>query len=503
MAWTHISSIKASGGKSVSNTMSDCINYGINPEKTDGGQLVSVYGCTPSTAPQKFLQSKHQYHAAGGRELPVHKDVLLYHMKQSFKPGEISPDEANRIGYETALRFTKGNHAFVVGTHVDRGHVHNHIYFNAVQLDLDKKFKNSDWPAIALRRTSDHICLENGLSIIENPKQSSLSKKLTAQYRQDNKYTRLTNRDALRANIDLALHKHQPKNLKEFLEVLKNDFGWLAKQRGKNISLSHKDYKQPIRLTEKSLGEGYGKDDIESKLSNHKEMAHIDASNTPSADLSTALHQPEPQSFLAQLQSSIHALLEAGYKDRDAINALSYLNQHGIDTLDKLDGRLEAVRNKQDLAGDALVSTDKRLAEIDELSIEIKNYNEGAPVHEQYVKLKAWQPSATDKIKGTPHPAPQFYEANRATLMRYEAAINYFTQHGYGKSKGKPVPHTDDLRRERAALQKERGKQSNNHRKYSKEVRELSKVKAVSRALLNAPTHQLSQPNLDHVQVGR
>ncbi|MCL2619384.1 MAG: relaxase/mobilization nuclease domain-containing protein [Defluviitaleaceae bacterium] len=492
MAWTNISSIKASRGKSATRTMSDCINYGINPNKTDSGRLVSVHGCTPETASSQFLQTKAQYHNGGGRHLPVDKDVLLYHLKQSFKPGEISPEDANRIGYETALKFTKNNHAFVVGTHVDRGHIHNHIYFNAVQLDADRKFHDFSFSAMALRKVSDYLCLENGLSIIEKPSQRSSSREQTMQSYQVKKYAHLSNRDVLRANIDLALHKHQPKNLKEFLSVLKSDFGWSSKQRGKNISLSHNDFKQPVRLTEKSLGEGYGLSNIEAKIaSQHHQTqpasspshddAKIQVAHQVHQDVDTKqqsyqddnTHQYQPQDFLTQMQSIIHAQLDAGFKNRDAINTLSYLNQQNIDTMDKLDGQLQAVQHKQDLVGDALVKVDKRIEEVNQLLVEIRNYNEGA--------------NTTDP----------------STLARRQAAINYFTTNGYGKSKGKPVPHPKDLQAERATLQKQRAKHSTTHKNLSSQSRELTKAKAVSISLLNNPNRDMPMPNINHGTHGR
>ena len=97
-------------------------------------------------------------------------DVIAYHVRQSFRPGEITPEEANRLGVEFAKRFTKGNHAFVVCTHIDKSHVHNHIIWSAVNADCDRKFRNFWGSTRAVRRLSDTICIENGLSIVEDPK---------------------------------------------------------------------------------------------------------------------------------------------------------------------------------------------------------------------------------------------------------------------------------------------------------------------------------------------
>ena len=102
--------------------------------------------------------------------IPKHNNPIGYHVRQSFRPGEITQEEANRLGVEFAKRFTKGNHAFVVCTHIDKSHIHNHIIWSSVSLEYDRKFRNFWGSTKAVRRLSDTICIENGLSIVENPK---------------------------------------------------------------------------------------------------------------------------------------------------------------------------------------------------------------------------------------------------------------------------------------------------------------------------------------------
>ena len=116
--------------------MKERFDYGKNPDKTEGGELISSYACDHMTADAEFLLSKAKYRVATGREQRRDADVLCYQIRQSFKPGEITPEEANEVGYETGMRFTKGKHAFIVATHVDRAHIHNHIIFNSTNLDL-------------------------------------------------------------------------------------------------------------------------------------------------------------------------------------------------------------------------------------------------------------------------------------------------------------------------------------------------------------------------------
>ena len=126
MATTRIMPLHIGKGRTESRAISDIIDYVANPQKTDNGKLITGYGCDSRTADAEFLLAKRQYIAATGRVRGA-DDVIAYHVRQSFKPGEITPEEANRLGVEFAKRFTKGNHAFVVCTHIDKSHVHNHI----------------------------------------------------------------------------------------------------------------------------------------------------------------------------------------------------------------------------------------------------------------------------------------------------------------------------------------------------------------------------------------
>ena len=110
----------------MAQTITDCTDYAENPDKTRKGELVTGYQCDPRTADAEFLLSKQQYHDITGRDQGRH-DVLAYHIRQAFKPGEITPELANKLGYELAMRFTRGRHAFIVATHIDKSHIHNHV----------------------------------------------------------------------------------------------------------------------------------------------------------------------------------------------------------------------------------------------------------------------------------------------------------------------------------------------------------------------------------------
>ena len=141
MATTRIMPLHIGKGRTESRAISKIIDYVANPEKTDHGRLITGYECDSRVADAEFMLAKRQYIAATGRVRGA-DDVIAYHVRQSFCPGEITPEEANRLGVEFAKRFTKGKHAFIVCTHIDKAHVHNHIIWSSVNLDCDRKFRN-------------------------------------------------------------------------------------------------------------------------------------------------------------------------------------------------------------------------------------------------------------------------------------------------------------------------------------------------------------------------
>ena len=145
MATTRLMPLHTGKGRTVGTAISDIIDYVQNPQKTDNGRLITSYQCDSRIADAEFLFNKRQHIAATGR-VRGEDDVIAYHLRQSFVPGEITPEEANRLGCELARRFTKGKHAFIVCTHIDKKHIHNHIIFDATALDYDylTEYENLD-----------------------------------------------------------------------------------------------------------------------------------------------------------------------------------------------------------------------------------------------------------------------------------------------------------------------------------------------------------------------
>ena len=253
MAATRLIALHVNKGKTVAQCLADRTDYSQNAAKTNDGEFISSYECDPKTADEEFLLSKRQYQHITGRQQK--NNIIAYQIRQSFKPGEITPEEANQVGYETAMRWTKGKHAFIVATHIDKSHIHNHIIYNSTSLDATRKFKNFFLSGLAVQRLSDMVCLEHGLSII-TPK----------PYRERQKRTvypkKRTQRDELCDAIDAVL-KQKPKSFDGFVQALA-DMGFEFKD-GKQPAFKGENQKRFIRL--RSLGEGYSKEEIQAVIS--------------------------------------------------------------------------------------------------------------------------------------------------------------------------------------------------------------------------------------------
>ena len=257
MAATRLIALHKNKGKSVAACLKSRTDYVQNPDKTEHGELISSYECSPLTVDEEFMLSKRQYELVTGRRQK--SDVIAYQVRQSFKPGEVTPEEANRIGYEFAERFLKGKHAFIVATHTDRAHIHNHIVFNSTALDGRKKFRNFWLSTFAVQRLSDLICLEHQLSVID-----------IKPYRERQKRTlyppKESNRDRLCGVIDTILAE-KPKDYEDFLQKLEQQ-GYEIK-RGKHTSVKGARQKRFIRF--RTLGAGYSEDEIKAVIAGEAE----------------------------------------------------------------------------------------------------------------------------------------------------------------------------------------------------------------------------------------
>ena len=235
--------------------------------------MISSYGCDHMTADAEFLLSKAKYKAATGREQRRDADVLCYQIRQSFKPGEITPEEANRIGYETAMRWTKGKYAFFVATHTDKAHIHNHIYYNSTSLDCTQKFRDFIGSGRAVRRLSDRICLENNLSVITNPKLHS--KGLFLHYGAWLGAERQPSyKEQLRLAINEALAK-RPADFDAFLRLMEASNFMVKRGRGGTISFLVPGQERVTWLRASTLGDGYDPEDIKAVIAGERPIPEL------------------------------------------------------------------------------------------------------------------------------------------------------------------------------------------------------------------------------------
>ena len=216
MAISKLKPRRANEGRSIAAVLKDRLDYDKNPEKTDGGLLVTGYQCSPDTAWQEFMVSKQIYTVTTGRKRAPDQDVISYLIIQSFEPGTITPEDANNLGHKLALEFTGGEHQFIVATHVDKKHIHNHIEFNSTALDCSHKFNNVKNSFLPLRKANDRICQEFGLKIIEKPQEKG---KHYAEWSAEKNGKGWKN--LLRKNIDRILPT--VKTFDEFLEAMRQE----------------------------------------------------------------------------------------------------------------------------------------------------------------------------------------------------------------------------------------------------------------------------------------
>lgn len=371
MATTRLIPLHTGKGRNFGKAIRNVIGYVSNPKKTHQGELVTGFGCNPETADGEFLLMKREYIAQTGRHRGK-DDVIAYHLRQSFVPGEITPEEANRIGCELASRFTHGQHAYVVATHEDRRHVHSHIIISAVNLDCDRKFRNFWGSSKAIRRLSDTLCIQNGLSIIEQPKGHSKSY---------NKWlgneAKTSQRDVLREALDAALAR-QPKDFEELMTMLQRG-GWEVK-RGKRISLKGKGQERFKRLD--SLGEDYSEAALRAIIAGEKEH-HPREKKTV---------QPMRQvNLLVDIQAKLQAGKGAGFERwakvfnlKQMAQTLNYLSENNLMNIEDLTAKTDAAIARVHELQVTIRETEKRMAELHTLKGHIINYVKTREVYAAY-----------------------------------------------------------------------------------------------------------------------
>ena len=460
IATTRLIAMHQNKGKSIADCLADRTDYAKNPDKTKDGELLSSYECDPRTVQGEFMLSKRQYDDITGRKQA--SNVIAYQIRQAFKPGEISPELANKIGYELGMSFTKGNHAFIVATHVDKSHIHNHIIFNSTSLDCSKKFRDFIRSGKALAQISDRLCLENGLSIIENPKRS---KGHYGKWLGDEKP--LSHSDKLRQTIDEMLAQ-KPKTFDAFLQLMQGA-GYEIKS-GKHYAFKGAEQKKFIRLH--SLGEGYSEDEIKVVIEGKAPQREVKK---------TAAKQPKRQEKSVNLLVDIQAKLQQGkgkgyeqwakiFNLKQMAQTVNFLQEHKLLAYSDLEEKAKICTATFDELNTQIKTAEKRMAEIQVLKKHIINYAKTRDIYTDYRKAGYSQ---------------KFYEEHRADLTLHNAAKAAFD--GLGVKK---LPTVKTLQAEYAELLSQKKKAYGHYHVAKKEMQDILTAKANIDRLLGLEQEQ-------------
>ena len=446
MATTWIKSLHINKGKTLAQTLTERTDYADNPEKTEKGTFVTGYACEPRLADEEFMLSKRDYEYLTGRNNGK-KNVIAYHIRQSFKPGETDAGTANAIGHDLAMSFTKGKHAFIVATHTDKKHIHNHIIFNSTAITCDRKFNDFKRSGKVVRRISDLLCVQYGLSIIEEPKPS--------KGRNYGKWfdgvKEPSWQDKLRSKIDEVLPSCAA--FEDFIAAM-IAAGYTVNTKRKHITFLAPGQKKPTRLD--TLKGDYTEAAIRKRVGGGR----IISSGGSGGEITKPVKDGRKPSLLIDIQAKIRDGKGPGYEKtlrminiKESANTLLYLKEKGIDSYDDLVQKTAAASAEFNELSGRIKEIEARLKDISTLQKYIGQYGKTRKVFEKY------KASGYDKT---------FYEEERADIDLHRAAKKYFN--GLGLKK---IPKIDELRQEYAVLDEEKKTLYSGYHKKKKVMREL------------------------------
>ena len=415
------------------------------------------------TADAEFLLAKAKYRAITGQQQKRDADVLCYQIRQSFKPGEITPEEANRVGYETAPRWTKGNHAFFVATHTDRQHIHNHIYYNSTSLDCTRKYRDFFRSGRALRRLSDRVCIEHELSVIQNPKLHSQGQYLHyGQWLGDAR--RPSQKEQLRAIIDEVLAQ-PPADLPAFLSALEAAGVQVIHGRGGVLSFQLPGFERPARWRSATLGDGYGPEDVQAVLDGR----------APARAGSGGDARPKVRRFnlVIDIQQRVAQGKGPGYERwaklynlKQMAAALQFLQENGLTDYAELEAKTEAAVDRAHALAGELRAVEAELGRTSALMGAVVQYAKTRPVFDGYKAARY---------------SKKYLAQHEAELADYRAARATMNE----LLDGEKLPKMDVLKKKRRELAEQKKALTAQYRAAQKEMREIVTVKGNIDHLLN------------------
>ena len=429
--------------KPVKSTLSKALDYIENPDKTDGKMLISSFGCSYETADIEFGYTLSQALDKGNN--------LAFHLIQSFAPGEVDYEKAHEIGKQLADAVTKGQHEYVVTTHIDKGHIHNHIIFCAVNFVDHHKYNSNKRSYYGIRNMSDKLCRENGLSVVVPGKGSK--GKSYAEYQAEK--TGTSWKGKLKIAVDALIP--QVSSFEELLQRLQAA-GYEIKP-GKYVSCRAPGQERFTRL--KTLGADYTEEAIRERIAGRRAKA------------AKAPGEQRGVSLLIDIENSIKAAQSKGYEQwakihnlKQAAKTMNFLTEHKIEQYADLVSRIEEMAAESGQAADALKNAEKRLADMAVLIKNVSTYQKTKPVYDAYRKARNRE---------------KYRAGQEQAIILHEAAARSLKAAGIAK-----LPNLAALQSEYEALQAQKEALYADYGKLKKKVREYDIIKQNIDSILQA-----------------
>ena len=430
--------------KPVKSTLKKALDYIQNPDKTDGKMLVSSFGCSPETADIEFEFTIAQALDRGNN--------LAHHLIQSFEPGEVDYQKAHEIGKQLADAVTKRKYAYVLTTHIDKGHVHNHIIFCAVNFVDYHKYNSNKRSYYGIRNMSDRLCRENGLSVVA-PQKGSKGKSY-AEYIAEK--TGNSWKGKLKIAVDALIP--QVSSFEELLSRLQAA-GYEIKP-GKYVSCRAPGQERFTRL--KTLGADYTEEAIRERIEGRRTRA----AKAPKRETGVSL--------LIDIENSIKAAQSRGYEQwakihnlKQAAKTLNFLTEHQISQYEDLTAKIEEIQTESEKAGDALKEVEKRLADMAVLIKNVSTFQKTKPVYDTYRKARN---------------KDRYRAAHEGTVILHEAAAKALKAAGISK-----LPNLAALQAEYEKLQEQKEALRADYGKLKKQVKEYDVIRQNIDTILRQP----------------
>ena len=429
--------------KPVKSTLSKALDYIENPDKTDGKMLISSFGCSYETADIEFGYTLSQALDKGSN--------LAFHLIQSFAPGEVDYEKAHEIGKQLADAVTKGQHEYVVTTHIDKGHIHNHVIFCAVNFVDHHKYNSNKRSYYGIRNMSDKLCRENGLSVVVPGKGSK--GKSYAEYQAEK--TGTSWKGKLKIAVDALIP--QVSSFEELLTRLQAA-GYEIKS-GKYVSCRAPGQERFTRL--KTLGADYTEEAVRERIAGRR------------TKVAKAPREQRGVSLLIDIENSIKAAQSKGYEQwakihnlKQAAKTMNFLTEHKIEQYADLVSRIEEMAAESGQAADALKNAEKRLAEMAVLIKNVSTYQKTKPVYDAYRKARNRE---------------KYRAGQEQAIILHEAAVRSLKAAGIAK-----LPNLAALQSEYEALQAQKEALYADYGKLKKKVREYDIIKQNIDSILQA-----------------